>query len=50
MEEKVIEVVFLGYIKRVDGTSFMIVNEVDGHSTVTYNKEKHILVEKKLTS
>jgi len=46
MKKELIKVVFLGYQERVDGISFMQVNEVEGHSTVKYDKGKHILVDK----
>ena len=44
MVKKAIEVVFLGYQERVDGTSFLLVNEVESNSTVKYEEKKHILV------
>lgn len=46
MEKELIKVVFLGYQERVDGTSFLLVNEVEGRSTVKFDKQKHELVEK----
>ena len=46
MVDKLIQVVFLGYQERIDGTSFLLVNEVKSHSTIIYDKEKHVLVEK----
>lgn len=45
MEKELIKVVFLGYQEQVDGTSYMCVNEVEGHSTVKFDKQKHELVE-----
>ncbi len=44
MENTLIEVVFCGYQERLDGTSFLLVNEIESRSTVKYDKEKHILV------
>ena len=42
-----IPVTFLGYQEKFDGTKFLLVNEVDSHSTVIYDKKKHYLVPKK---
>jgi len=38
------EVTYLGWQEKLDGSKFLLVNEVDGHSTVPYDKKKHILV------
>ncbi len=46
MKNKLIEVVFCGYQERIDGTSFLLVNEVKSHSTVKYDKEIHVLWER----
>ena len=46
MKDKMIEVVFLGYQEQIEGESMMLVNEVKSHSTVKYDKEKHVLVER----
>ena len=35
---------YLGRQKRADGTSFLLVNEVDTNSTVAYDKKKHRLI------
>ncbi len=46
MKNKLIDVVFLGYQEQIEGESMMLVNEVKSHSTVKYDKEKHVLVDK----
>ena len=46
MQRLVKEVVFRGYQERIDGTSFLLVNEVKSHSTVKYDKEIHVLWER----
>ena len=46
MKNKLIEVVFCGYQERIDGTSFLLVNEIKSHSTVKYDKEIHVLGER----
>jgi len=46
MKDKKIEVVFRGWQEQIDGTFLFLVNEVKGHSTVKYDKEKHVLVDR----
>ena len=41
------KVVFLGHQEKLDGTSFLLVNEVDTHTTVAYDKKKHYLINEK---
>jgi len=38
------EVAYLGFQEKIDGTSFLLVNEVDTHSTVVYDPKKHKLI------
>lgn len=45
MEKRLIKVVVLGAQERVDGTSFLLVNEVESHSTVKYDEKKHEIVD-----
>lgn len=45
MERELIKVVFLGYQEWPDGTSNLYVNEVESHSTVKYDEDKHQLVD-----
>ena len=45
MKDKMIKVVFLGYQEKIDGTFLFLVNEVKSHSTVVYDKEKHVLID-----
>lgn len=40
------QVTYLGYQDRLDGTKFLLVNEIDTHSTVAFNPEKHIIIKK----
>ena len=35
------EVTFLGYQEKLDGTSFLLVNEIDTNSTVSFDEIKH---------
>ncbi len=42
MQRLVKEVVFRGYQERIDGTFFLLVDEVKSHSTVKYDKEIHV--------
>ena len=44
MEKEKIKVVYRGWQEDGEGGKFMLVNEVIGHSTVTYNERLHILV------
>ena len=37
-------VTYLGRQERLDGTSFLLVNEVDTNSTVTFDEKKHYLI------
>jgi len=46
MKNKLIEVTFRGYQEKIDGTFIFLVDEVESHSTVTYDKNKHVLVER----
>lgn len=46
--KKAVCVTYLGYQERVDGTSFLLVNEVDTHSTVTFDPKKHVIIEKEI--
>ena len=46
MKNKLIEVTFRGYQEKIDGTFLFLVNEVKSRSTVKYDKEKHVLVDK----
>ena len=39
------QVTYLGYQDRLDGTQYLLVNEVDGHSTVAFNPERHVIIE-----
>ena len=41
-----IPVTFLGYQERLDETRFLLVNEVNNHNAVTYDKKKYYLVPK----
>ena len=41
MEDKMKEVTFLGYQEKPDGTSCLLVNEINTHSTVVFSEKKH---------